>query len=247
MSLIDGVITAGSQFGVQCLQAVTNLTGIATGVGNASFGSAADLASWAKSSGNLSSTPQLGDIAVWGGGQGGALSAGHAGIVTGLTNGTQVTSTNWPAGSGEAQYTVGTGNNPIGMGNPLGFIDPTVLGGKNIITGATGTTATLTSANTGGLQSLNNQVPGGSSGTQSLGQLIGDVPGGGLPVVGGVIKGASAPFVFVDWVSQKGVWGRALFIGLGVVLAWYGLHLLTKERVPSPVNVIGDAGKTLAA
>lgn len=238
-NLIDGAIAAGSLVGKQCLQAVTILTGIATQAGGITFGTANDLYTWAKGSGNLSATPALGDIAVYGANMGGAYGAGHAGIVTAVNGSTvAVTSTNWNAeGSGETQNIVGAGG-----GQPSGYINPTVLGGKNIITGATGQTATLTSADTGGLQSLNNQVPGGS-GTQSLGQLIGDVPGGGLPVVGGVLKGASAPFVFIDWVSQKGVWGRALFIGLGAVIAWYGLHLLTKERVPSPVNIVGDAGK----
>lgn len=232
MSLIDGVIQAGSQVGVQCLQAVTNLTGIATGVGNASFGSAADLASWAKSSGNLSSTPQLGDIAVWGGGQGGALSAGHAGIVTGLNNGTQVTSTNWPGGAGETQYTVGAGNNPIGMGNPLGFIDPTVLGGKNIIAGQT---ATLTGINLNPLDpnSLDNPL---TSPLSPAAPIIGagKTGVGAITSTSGLISALTSP--------QTG-W-KILLVGGAAVAVVIGIVILLRRDLPG-LPSLPSANETL--
>lgn len=131
MTLIDNVIQAGSSAGTQCLQWVNNIT---HGAG-AGFGTAADLASYAKTNGLLHQTPQLGDVAVWGNGVNGALSAGHAGVVTGVTNGVQVTSTNWPGGQGATQYTVGAGNNPVGMGAPSGYVNPNAIGGHNIIPG----------------------------------------------------------------------------------------------------------------
>ncbi len=126
MTLLGGVIQAGSDFGVQCLQFVTNVTGIPTGVGSTHFGTAGQLETYAQSNNLLHSTPSLGDIAVYGAGQGGAGSAGHAGIVTALSGGQiGVTSTNWnTAGSGATQNFVGQGG-----GTPSGYIDPTALGG----------------------------------------------------------------------------------------------------------------------
>lgn len=137
MSLIDGVITAGEDAGVQCLQWVTDVTGIATSAGGTAFGSAADLAAYAKNTGILSSTPVLGDVAVWNANTNGASGSGHAGLVTGIgSNGqVQVTSTNWPGGQGATQYTVGA--NSVGMGQPSGYVNPNLLGGNNIITGQT--------------------------------------------------------------------------------------------------------------
>lgn len=228
-NLIDGVIQAGSQFGVQCLQAVTNLTGIATSAGGTAFSTAADLANWAKSTGNLSATPALGDVAVWGGGQGGALSAGHAGIVTGLSNGVQVTSTNWPSGAGETQYTVGQGNNPVGMGNPLGYIDPTVLGGTNVITGQTAsgiTNATTTAARLAGTSITYSGKP-----YQTLSQSI--------TAQSSIIPGEAAIAGFASWISQGTLLRRIGFTAFGIFLAWYGLHLMTS--VDSPVQVVGGA------
>lgn len=207
-NLIDGVIQAGSYVGVQCLQAVTDLTGIAVSAGGTAFSSAADLANWAKNTGNLSATPQLGDVAVWGAGQGGAAGAGHAGIVTGLGGGgVQVTSTNWPAGSGETQYTVG--NNNVGMGAPLGYINPNVLGGKNIITGQTGTTVTS------GLQQTGFAVQSTGGKYQTL---------------------AQAGFTgFPGWISQGVVLRRIGFTLAGLFLVVYGLHLVVGTPTPGSV------------
>lgn len=225
MGLIGGVIQAGSQLGVQCLQAVTNLTGIATSSGGTTFSSAADLAQWAKDTGHLLSTPTPGDIAVWGAGQGGASGGGHAGIVSGLGGGgVQVSSTNWPGGSGETQYTVGKGNNPVGMGDPLGYINPNVLGGKNLFTGVTSTT---------GLQQTGSSITA-ATGYKSLSSSVSDaVTNGGLgstfygPIVG-----------FENWVTQGTLLRRIGFTAVGVFLIWYGLHLLTRGDVASPVQTV---------
>ena len=216
MSLIDGVITAGEAAGVQCLQFVNNITG---GAG-AGFSTAGDLATSAAKSGTLSATPALGDVAVWGNGVNGASSSGHAGIVTGLANGlVQVTSTNWPGGAGATQYTVGKGNNPIGMGQPSGYIDPTAIGGKNIITGATSTT---------GMQQTGAAIVPGGAAYSTLSQSI--------TAQSSIIPGEAALSGFASWVSQGTLLRRIGFSAVGVFLMWYGLHLLTSSSVPSPVE-----------
>lgn len=214
-ALIDGVITAGQDVGKQCLQFVNDL------VGGTRYGSAAELTSAAQSQGilNTSSTPHLGDIAVWGGGQGGALSAGHAAIVTGLSNGVQVTGTNWPGGSGAAQYTVGYGNNPVGIGQPTGFINPLAIGGKNIITGQTGTS---------GLQQTGSAIAP-ATGYKSLSQSISDASS--------IIPGQAGISGFANWISQGPLLRRIGFTVGGIFLMWYGLHLLT--RIDSPTQVVG--------
>lgn len=213
MSLIDGVIQAGSSFGVQCLQFVNNITG---GAG-AAFNTAGDLAASAKSSGKLSSTPQLGDVAVWGNGQGGAAGEGHAGIVTGIQNGlVQVTSTNWPKSQGATQYTVGAGNNPVGMGLPSGYIDPTSIGGKNIITGGAPTS-------TAGMQQTGFSIsPDANASYTSLSTAMSNT---GFLSLG-------APAAFFHWLSQGVVLRRIGFTAAGVFLVVYGLHLVV--GTPSP-------------
>jgi hypothetical protein len=223
VSLIDGVITAGEQVGVQCLQFVNNVTG----GGGSGYSTAGALEQSAASSGKLHSVPQLGDIAVWGPGANGAAGAGHAGIVTGLQNGlVQVTGTNWPGGAGATQYTVGKGNNPVGMGLPSGFIDPTTVGGKNIITGAPSESGAVAAATAAGTS-----ITSGST-YQTLSSLT---------------TGASAvdiPSKFILWLSQGTLVRRLVFTAGGVFLAWYGLHLLA--HVDSPVQVVTSAAKAVA-
>ena len=245
-NLIDGVIQAGSYVGVQCLQAVTDLTGIAVSAGGTAFNSAADLANWAKNTGNLSATPQLGDVAVWGAGQGGAAGAGHAGIVTGLGGGgVQVTSTNWPAGSGETQYTVG--NNNVGMGAPLGYVNPTVLGGKNIITGATGIGAGLASAGSS-VASAGPTSSDSGAGCKSLTEFIdSNAHGSSIPVVGGVIGAVTGTALFpvsvVEWGTQPCVRWTAGFWLLAFAMGGLGFYLLFRKQANA---AIGQVGKVAA-
>jgi hypothetical protein len=230
MSLIDGVIQAGSSFGVQCLQWVNNVTG---GAG-AGFATAGDLASYASSKGLLHSTPQLGDIAVYNAGQGGAGSAGHAGIVTAISGGAiGVTSTNWgTAGSGATQNFVGQGG-----GTPSGYVDPTAIGGKNIIAGQTGTTATLASSTTpaasgGGCQSLTSFIESNAHGSS-------------IPVVGGVIGAVTGtalfPVALVEWGTQPCVRWTAGFWLMALGMGGVGFYLFFRKQADAAIGSVAKA------
>jgi hypothetical protein len=238
VSLIDGVLTVGEEAGVQCLQFVTNVTHIATSQGGTAFSSAADLATYAKSHGILSSTPALGDVAVWNASTNGADAAGHAGIVTALGSAgqVQVTSTNWPGGQGATPYTVGQGNNPIGMGLPSGYINPAALGGNNIITGVNA--PVLTAATSGGSSS------GGDC--QGLTEILsGNAAGSSLPVVGGLVGAvtgtAMAPVSLIEWAAQPCKrWSFAVIAG-ALIATGIGFYLLFRREVDAGVETVGKA------
>lgn len=228
--LIDGVIQAGSYVGVQCLQFVNDVT---HGAG-AGFASAADLATSATQKGLLSQTPQLGDVAVWNAGVGGANAQyGHAGIVTAVSGSSVgITSTDWPNGSGAQQLLVGHG-----ISQPSGYINPTTIGGNNIVTGK------LPQAPPSG--GVTTTVPGKP--TLSLSQLISNVPGTGTPVVGPLVTGITFPVTLTQWFTQRGVWARGLFILVGAGITLWGIHLLTRQGGSSPVVNLISKAKDVAA
>jgi hypothetical protein len=227
VSLIDGVIVPGSLSGWDnCLAAVTQLTGIATSAGGTAFGSAADLASYASSAHILSSVPALGDIAVWGANVGGANSEyGHAAIVTGVSSaGVQVTGTSWGApNQGETQMTVGAAGAP---GTPSGYINPVLLGGKNIITGSTSTAvgAVTTLAGSGATVSGS-----GSNAYQTLAQESAANPWSLTNPFG-----TAGLFSFLGESATKyRIGADILSVALGVVGLWLLLRQTPLEQYPA--------------
>lgn len=210
MTLIDGVIQVGSDFGKQCLQWVNDVT---HGAG-AGYGSAGSLELAAQGKGILSQTPHIGDVAVWAANTGGAGSSGHAGLVTGLGGGGEVavTGTNWPSGSGATQYIVG--HNPVGMGTPSGYINPTSIGGKNIIAG------------------------GGTFDPFKLGnaQTYG-------PAVNGILPTGPGPgWSIGPWQVFSGAGlNRVLFVLAGVAMVGVGLLVVFRKDVPQIVSKVAAA------
>jgi hypothetical protein len=110
----------------------------------------------------LHTTPQVGDIAIWGANQGGALGAGHVALVTSISpsGSVNVTGTNWPEGSGAVTRAIGTG----GMGVPTAYLTPSDVGGTSSgasgaapapdVTGGVGASSTFAAAKTGSGLSL---------------------------------------------------------------------------------------------
>lgn len=200
----------------QCVVFVENVTGTHYDVGTASqmlnLPGAQSVASGA--------TPNVGDLAIWGANQGGASGAGHVGIVSSISpSGTAyVTSTNWPEGQlGEHTMALTSSN------YPTAFLPSSLSGGGD---------ATLTTANiTAGGVTAN--APAGPAKVKSLGDILSDVPGSGLPVVGTVIKGLTAPVAIVEWVAQGGVWKRGVLLAAALFAFGLGLFLLLRRDLPS--------------
>src|ERR1700758_406542 len=109
----------------QCVVFVEHITGIGYGLPYAydylNLPGVRSVASGAK--------PSVGDIAIWGANSGGASSAGHVAIVTGISpsGAVAVTGTNWPEGSSARTSIIGTG----GMGSPTAYLTPSSMPNLN--------------------------------------------------------------------------------------------------------------------
>ena len=155
-------------------------------------------------------TPNIGDIAIWGGGANGASSAGHVALVTGLSPSGQVsvTGTNWPEGSTARTSIVGTG----GMGSPTAYLTP---GSK--------TALSPTSDITGGAAGVSSFT---SSGTYTtLSQAMSDT---------GFLHLGAVP-AFFRWLSQGALLRRLGFTMAALVAIAVGIYLLTRRNVGADI------------
>jgi hypothetical protein len=144
-----------------------------------------------------SSTPQIGDVAVWGANMGGALGAGHVAVVTGLqANGDPIVEEeNWTNGPGNFDSRLVSPSSAAGI---IGYIEPkpgetTVL--PNSLTNAQNQSPTATMTATGWtgfnplgfIEGLPAQI-GGAVGT-AVGTAAGETAAG---TATGMVSGISA-------------------------------------------------------
>lgn len=198
------------------------------------------------------STPQVGAVAVFTGGQSGADPSGHVGVVTSVQSPTSFTiaESNFSRGSGQTDVRQITGAVGSKVSDAVsGFIyAPNSAAAAASATAATGAGQTLPGSDTAG--TIVSVVPNaGPVGCQSLTALLeSNAHGSSIPVIGGFLGAitgtALAPVAFVEWVTQPcKVWKGALFVG-ALAAGGVGLYLLFRREVDGAVS---DVAKTAGA
>lgn len=231
----------------QCVNWVRQITGLPGGpgaaAGYAQGGANSPLANAGYTQLTDPTKASAGDVIVYQPGVLGVGSAGHIVSLAGFnSNGDAIiTQANSAGSSAGSPPTVGTiAKDKLSTAGLSFWAPPANQAAQN----ASNATAALTQ-----LGGDTSQIASGgatqATGYKSLGTLLGDVGGplGGIPVLGGVIKGASAPFVFMGWASQRRVWGTALIVSVGGYMVYRGSKLLipgVTDAVTAPVR--GAAG-----
>lgn len=161
----------------------------------------------------------IGDVVVFNPNQANAsASAGHIAVVTGVAQNGDVTisQANWAAPNKPSIMTI-----PASVAQGLSFFAPPAQDVASSAARAQASTQGLTSngvllASTGG--GLTATAPAVSQPYQSLGTELGNA----LPVIG-------APGALLQWMAQRQVWSTVVFVGIGLGMIVFGLHLLVRE------------------